>query len=50
MHIPDEQLDLFAQRLSLRYAAKRAPRLRLGVTLSPKGGLPMQVSARRNHQ
>jgi cytochrome P450 len=36
----------FVQRLSLRYAGKRAPRLRLGVTLAPKGGLPMRVSPR----
>ena len=36
----------FAQRLRLRYAAKQAPRMRIGVTLAPKGGLPMHVSAR----
>jgi cytochrome P450 len=36
----------FAQRLSLRYAGKRPPGLRFGVTLAPKGGLPMRVSAR----
>jgi cytochrome P450 len=37
----------FAQRLSLRYAGKKAPALRLGVTLAPKGGLPMHVAERR---
>ena len=37
----------FVQRLALRYAGKRAPRLRLGVTLAPKGGLPMHVTPRR---
>ena len=36
----------FAQRLRLQYAGKRAPRMRLGVTLAPKGGLPMNVWAR----
>ncbi len=36
----------FMQRLSLRYSGKRAPGLRLGVTLAPKGGLPMQVGKR----
>jgi cytochrome P450 len=36
----------FAQRLRLRYAGKRAPRMRLGVTLAPKGGLPMHVAPR----
>jgi hypothetical protein len=30
----------------LRYAGKRPPGLRFGVTLAPKGGLPMRVSAR----
>lgn len=35
-----------AQRLSLRYAGKRPPGLRLGVTLAPKGGLPMHVAGR----
>jgi cytochrome P450 len=36
----------FAQRLRLRHAGKRAPGMRMGVTLAPKGGLPMQISAR----
>jgi enediyne biosynthesis protein E7 len=36
----------FAQRLQLSYAGKRSPGLRLGVTLAPKGGLPMRVTAR----
>lgn len=36
----------FAQRLALRYAGKRAPGMRLGVTLVFKGGLSMRVSAR----
>jgi cytochrome P450 len=36
----------FAQRLSLRYAGGKPPALRLGVTLAPKGGLPMHASAR----
>lgn len=36
----------FVQRLSLRYAGKRPPALRLGVTLAPKGGLPMHVAAK----
>jgi cytochrome P450 len=36
----------FVQRLRMRYAAKRAPRMRLGVTLAPKGGLPMHVAPR----
>jgi hypothetical protein len=35
----------FAQRLQLSYAGKRPPGLRLGVTLAPKGGLPMRVSS-----
>jgi cytochrome P450 len=36
----------FAQRLELRYARKRPPGLRLGVTLAPKGGLPMRITPR----
>ena len=36
----------FVQRLQLYYGGARPPGLRLGVTLAPKGGLPMQVYAR----
>jgi cytochrome P450 len=36
----------FSQRLQLKYARKRPPGMRLGVTLAPKGGLPMRVSGR----
>lgn len=36
----------FAQRLRLEYARKSAPKMRLGVTLAPKGGLPMRVVGR----
>jgi len=36
----------FAQRLEFRYAGKRPPGLRLGVTLAPKGGLPMRITGR----
>lgn len=36
----------FVQRLSLRYAGRRPPGMRLGVTLAPKGGLPMRVQGR----
>jgi cytochrome P450 len=36
----------FVQRLQLSYAGKRAPGLRLGVTLAPTGGLPMRITAR----
>lgn len=34
-------------RLRFEYAARRAPRLGLGVTLAPKNGMPMRVSARQ---
>jgi cytochrome P450 len=34
------------QRLDFRYAGWRAPGLATGVTLSPRGGLPMKVSGR----
>jgi cytochrome P450 len=40
-------LATFTQRLRLSYAGKRPPGLRLGVTLAPKGGLPMQVARRQ---
>jgi cytochrome P450 len=36
-------LATFIQRLTFRYAGKRPPGLRFGVTLAPKGGLPMQL-------
>jgi cytochrome P450 len=36
-------LATLTQRLKLTYAAKRAPGLRLGVTLAPKGGVPMRI-------
>jgi cytochrome P450 len=36
----------FARRVRMRYAGRRAPRMRLGVTLAPKGGLPMHVAPR----
>jgi cytochrome P450 len=35
-----------AQRLDLRYAARRAPGLRLGVTLAAKNGLPVRAFPR----
>jgi cytochrome P450 len=39
-------LATFTQRVRLRYAGNRPPGLRLGVTLAPKGGLPMHVERR----
>ena len=39
-------LAALVQRLQFKYAARSAPRLRFGVTLAPKGGMPMVISRR----
>lgn len=36
-------------RLRLAYAGRRRPRLRTGVTLSPRGGLPVVIKAQKLH-
>jgi cytochrome P450 len=39
-------LATLLSRLRFEYAAKRAPRIRLGVTLAPRDGMPMRVTPR----